>query len=166
MKLLSILVAASFSALPGLARAETCAPPSEPAANVALVKGFYAAFNTMQKSRLDDVLAQAWVDTPMSPGQGPGREGMKGAMDGYHQAFPDFHAENQDFIASGDKVVVRSLITATQKGDFAGVKATGKPIQLMAIDIHRICNGRVAETWHVEDWLGALFQMGAMPPKS
>ena len=165
MKRLALL-AAALATFPALAFAETCAAPGASADNIALVKGFYAAFNTMEKAKLDGVLAPAWIDTPMAPGQGPGREGMKGAMDGYHATFPDFHVENQDFIAAGDKVVVRSLITATQKGEFAGVKPSGKPFRIMAIDIHRLCNGEIAETWHVEDWLSALFQIGAMPPKS
>ena len=165
MNPLCIFATVAITLVPTLASAEAC-KPADPAVNIAFVKGFYTAFNTMQKAKLDDVLAENWIDTPMAPGQGAGREGMKGAMDGYHEAFPDFHAENQDFVAAGDKVVVRSLITATQRGDFAGVKATGKPIRLMAIDIHRICDGRIAETWHVEDWLSALFQIGAMPPKS
>jgi predicted ester cyclase len=166
MKSLPLVAAAIFAVLPTLAVAESCGTPGKPAADIALVKGFYASLNTMEKARLDDVLVADWIDTPLAPGQGPGREGMKKAMDGYHEAFPDFHVENRDFVVAGDKVVVRSLISATQKGDFAGVKATGKRFQMMAIDIHRLCNGRIAETWHVEDWLGALFQLGALPPKS
>ena len=30
----------------------------------------------------------------------------------------------------------------------------------MAIDIHRIANGRIVETWHVEDWLSVFGQLG------
>ena len=82
------------------------------------------------------------------------------------QAVQFFHRPHEDFVANGDKVLVRSTIRATQKGDFAGIKATGKSITLMAMDLHQICNGRVAQTWHVEDWLSAMFQMGALPPKN
>ena len=149
-----------------LKAAEACANPSTPAANIELVKKFYGAINTHAKPLLDDVLAKDWIDVPLAPGQGPGLEGMKGALDHYYAAFPDFTARNEDFVADGDKVLVRSTITATHKGDFAGVKATGKTITLMAMDLHQICNGRVAQTWHVEDWLSAMFQMGALPPKN
>jgi hypothetical protein len=31
----------------------------------------------------------------------------------------------------------------------------------MAIDIHRLENGQIAETWHIEDFLSVLFQLGA-----
>lgn len=90
---------------------------------------------------------------------------MKGAMDGYYASRPDFNATNQDMIAERDKVVVRSTINATQRGAFAGVVASNRPITIMAIDIHQICDGRVVKTWHVEDWLSGLFQMGALQPK-
>ena len=146
--------------------AEACTNPGTAAANIELVKKFYSAINTHTKPLLEEVLAKDWIDVPLAPGQGPGLEGMKGALDHYYASFPDFTAKNDDFVVSGDKVLVRSTITATQKGDFAGIKATGKTITLMAMDLHQICNGRVAQTWHVEDWLSAMFQMGALPPKN
>ena len=159
------IAALAMLATAPLKAAEACANPGTSAANIELVKKFYAAINTHAKPMLDDVLTKEWIDVPLAPGQSPGLEGMKGALDGYYAAFPDFSTRNEDFVADGDKVLVRSTITATQKGEFAGVKATGKTITLMAMDLHRICNGRVAQTWHVEDWLSAMFQMGALPPK-
>lgn len=142
-----------------------CTAIGSPAENVALVKGFYQAFASHSKDQLDTVLAADWVDVPLAPGQGPGLAGMKTAMDGFYASFPDFTPTNDDFIASGDKVVVRSTITATQRGPFAGVAPSNKRISVMAIDIHRICDGRIVQTWHVEDWLSGLFQMGGLPPK-
>lgn len=145
--------------------AQTCTNPGTPAANKTLVKKFYFAVDTKNKALLDDVLAKDWVDVPMAPGQQPGRDGMKGALEGYYASFPDFNAVNQDMIAEGDKVVVRSIIHATQRGSFAGVAASNRPIKIMAIDIHQICDGHVVKTWHVEDWLSGLFQMGSLPAK-
>jgi steroid delta-isomerase-like uncharacterized protein len=157
-------VLAACVAVPAAAQPSgQCANIGTPAKNIALAKGFYQAFASHAKDQLDSVLAADWIDVPMAPGQKPGLAGMKAAMDGYYATFPDFTPTNDDFIASGDKVVVRSTITATQRGAFAGVAATGKSISVMAIDIHRICNGRIAETWHVEDWLSGLFQMGGLP---
>ena len=154
------------SCWPSAKAAESCANPGTPSANIELVKKFYSAINSHAKPLLDEVLAKDWVDVPLTPGQGPGLEGMKGALDHYYAAFPDFTATNEDFVANADKVLVRSTIHATQKGDFAGIKATGKTITLMAMDLHQICNGRVIQTWHVEDWLSAMFEMGALPPKN
>ncbi len=147
-----------------VAAAGPCDDPGTPSGNTALVKKFYIALDTKNKDLLDEVLAEDWVDVPLAPGQQLGRTGMKGAVDGYFNSFPDFNVMNQDVIAEGDKVVVRSTIRATQRGAFASVAPSNKPFTIMAIDIHQVCNGRVVQTWHVEDWLSGLFQMGALPP--
>jgi steroid delta-isomerase-like uncharacterized protein len=75
--------------------------------------------------------------------------------------FRDLRVTNEDIIEAGDKVVVRSIFEGTHVGDFAGFPAKGRPIKIMAIDIHQFRDGKIARTWHLEDWLGGLFQMGA-----
>jgi predicted ester cyclase len=42
-----------------------------------------------------------------------------------------------------------------------GIPATNKYFSIGAHDIHRIANERIVESWHVEDWLSALVQLGA-----
>lgn len=144
---------------------DVCQNSGSPKNNIKVVKKFYKAFNTKEKNLLDQALAEDWVDVPVAPGQGPGRQGMKDAMDGYYASFPNFTVVNEDFITNGNKVVVRSTIHATQKGEFSSVKASDKPIEVMAIDIHELCGDHIKKTWHVEDWLTGLFQMGALPLK-
>jgi predicted ester cyclase len=56
---------------------------------------------------------------------------------------------------------VRSTIRATHEGELFGIPGTGMPIQFMAIDIHRLQGGQIVETWHIEDFLSVLFQIGA-----
>ena len=55
---------------------------------------------------------------------------------------------------------MRSTIRGTHEGDLFGIPATGRPIEFMAIDIHRLENGQIVETWHIEDFLSVLFQLG------
>jgi len=149
-------------ATPGWAAGD-CKNPGTAAANTGLVKNFYKAFNTKNKSLLDTTLTSDWLDIPLAQGQKPGLEGMKGVMDVYWASFPDLNVVNEEFIAQGNKVVVRSTVKATHKGDFATVKASGKPIAILAIDIHEVCDGRIVKTYHAEDWLSGLFQMGRLP---
>jgi predicted ester cyclase len=125
------------------------------------VKLFYEAFNTNQPELLDQVLAPEWEDIPLGPGQGPGRDAFKPMIGGFHQIFQNLKVTNEDIIESGDKVVVRSTIEGTQTGDFAGFPSHGRPVRVMAIDIHQFKDGKVIRTWHIEDWLSGLFQMGA-----
>lgn len=143
--------------------ASTCMHIGTSTANTALVKIFYRALDRHEPALLDQVLANDWTVIPPAAGQLAGREGMKGAMAGHYTSFPDFHVANDDFVAQGDKVVVRSTIHANQLGSFTGVPASAKAVTITAVDIHQICDGRVVKTWHVEDWLSGLFQMGALP---
>jgi hypothetical protein len=38
---------------------------------------------------------------------------------------------------------------------------TGKSFRIMAFDIQTIKNGKIAKTFHVENWLGAFEQLRA-----
>ena len=51
-------------------------------------------------------------------------------------------------------------------GHFLGFESKGRPFTIMTIDVHEFNDeGLVQTTWHLEDWLGGLFQMGAFDPE-
>lgn len=132
-------------------------------ANKAIALQFYEPFNTGDLTIIDRILATDWIEYPLSaPDQAPGREGFKPIIVGFRQTFPDVQFEIKDVIAEGDKVVVRSVIHGTQRGHFKQLSATCKPITIDATDIHRIKNDIIVETWHIEDRLGMLQQLGAL----
>jgi len=154
--LISPLAAATLA--PGRAQEATPA-----AADVeAIVRSFYEPFNTGDTSVYDTILAEDWTDHPLGMGQQPGRAGFPPVIEMFRAIFPDLHLVNDDVIVCGDKATVRSTITATHSGgELFGIPATGKPLQFMTIDIHRLENGQIVETWHIEDFLSVLFQLGA-----
>jgi predicted ester cyclase len=122
-----------------------------------------AAMRTGNLARLDEVLAPTAVDHNPTPGQTPGRDGIKKAFAEFHAAFPDMQMSVEDMLAEGDKVACRIVSRMTHRGDFQGIRATGKPVTLTGIDILRIVNGTVIERWGEFDNLGFLQQLGAMP---
>lgn len=130
-------------------------------ANTETVKLFYQAFSQNQPDLLDGVLAENGEDIPPNDGQEIGRDAFKPYVTGFHQIFSDLTIVNDAIIDAGDTVVVRSTISGTQAAPFAGFDSKGQPFSVMAIDIHQFQDGKVIKTWHVENWLGGLFQMGA-----
>jgi steroid delta-isomerase-like uncharacterized protein len=78
-------------------------------------------------------------------------------------AFPDLHVTVEDQVAEGDKVVTRFSAHGTHRGPFAGIPATGKPVTVRAIHIHRIAHGKIAELWEQIDLLGLMQQVGKAP---
>jgi len=131
----------------------------------ATVQGFYDAFNTGDVDALDGVLAPDWADYPPPPGPGTDVENFKQTVVlGTRAAFPDIFFATEDFVVEGNRVAVRSTATGTHEGSFLGVAGTGTPVEFQTIDIHRVEDGRIVETHHVEDLLGVLTQVGAFPP--
>ncbi len=126
------------------------------------IRIFYETFNTSDANLLDQIIAEDWVNIPVNPGQGPGREGFKQMIPGFAATFADGNLVIEDIVQEGNKVAVRSTYTAKQIGPFAGFPAKGREFTIMTIDIHEFNDeGMVQTTWHLEDWLGGLFQMGA-----
>jgi steroid delta-isomerase-like uncharacterized protein len=129
------------------------------------IRIFYETFNTNDANLLDQIIAEDWVHIPAAPGEEPGREGFKKQIPGFAATFADGKIVIEDIVQEGNKVAVRSTYTATQIGPFAGFPAKGRPFTIMTIDIHEFNDdGMVQTTWHLEDWLGGLFQMGAFEP--
>ena len=54
-------------------------------------------------------------------------------------------------------------LTGTHQGDFLGVPATGKPIEIRGMQIGRFEDGKMVERWGSSDELGILKQIGAAP---
>jgi steroid delta-isomerase-like uncharacterized protein len=91
-------------------------------------------------------------------------EQYKGLCQEYFTAFPDLHVTTDDLLAEGDKVVKVWTVNGTNKGDFMGIPATGKPIVIKGIEVFRIANGKIAELWASMDNLGMMQQLGVIPP--
>jgi len=166
--LLAALVFVAASALPtrnGKAQRSQATDAEPLSANKNLVRGFYTPFTTGNTAGLNDVLAADWQDIPMAPGQAPGRDGLPAIVDQLRETFSGFSAVEQDFIAEGDKVVVRSVWTAVHTGGFFGIKPTGKRITMNTTDVHQVANGRIIRTWHLEDMMGVYAQIGGLESK-
>ena len=132
----------------------------------ATAQRFYDAFNTGDVESLDEVLASDWADFPPPAGPGTDAEDVRETILGFRAAFPDLRIETQDMITEGDQVAVRSILTGTHDGTFLGVAGTGLPVEIQLIDIHRFADGLIVESYHVEDLIGALIQVGAFPPSA
>ena len=107
------------------------------------------------------ILSENWTESPSEPGAKPvGREDVKGMLVRLTGTFPDFRIKIDDIIQEGNKVVVRSTITGTQAKEFRGFPSKNRKMTMQAIDIHEFKDGRIVHTWHSEDWMTGLRQLG------
>ncbi|WP_217127581.1 ester cyclase [Streptomyces sp. AC558_RSS880] len=135
--------------------------------NAATIHRFHSAVNSGDR----DLIAEA-VDELVAPDllfHAPvpmglsGAEALKRVWEVLLRAFPDIHVTVEETISEGDKVVVRSTVTGTHRGEYQGVPPTGKTVTYSEIFIFRFANGRVAEVRGVVDVLSLLRQLGAFP---
>ena len=99
---------------------------------------------------------------PSSPGIADGPQGMKDLIGAYQTGFPDAHWAVDQTMADGDTVITRWTGSGTHRGDLLGIAPTGKQVSIPGVWIHRIENGRIAESWNVWDTLGMLQQLGVV----
>ena len=109
-------------------------------------------------------LADDFVEHEQTPGLAPTKDGVLEFFRMYRAAFPDLRFDPQDVIASDDKVVVRVRATGTNTGDFMGMPATGKSIDIQLVDIVRFDDdGLGREHWGVADVMAMMHQLGVVP---
>jgi len=131
--------------------------------NEALVRRFFEEFCNDRRAEVADELI---ADDYVSHGpQAPPAEGPDGVRDrvGVYQESVDGHWDVQELISVDDRAVARWIGIGTHRGELMGIPATGKPIEVEAISVFRVENGKIAEEWTVWDALGLLQQVGAVP---
>lgn len=89
-----------------------------------------------------------------------GRAGLKQNMTGRFRAFPDLRVTIVEIVAEGDKVGIWYTVQGTQKGEFEGVRPTGKQVNWFGADFLRVQGSQIVEGWFVDDSLGLLRQLG------
>jgi predicted ester cyclase len=125
----------------------------------ALVRAFYEPFRTGDTSIYSEILADAWVDLPLGPGQEPGLAGFSAQIATFREVFPDYDVVNEELIVAADRVAVRNTVTGTHQGAFMGQEATGRRVAMRTMDMHQVHNDRIIATWHLEDFAGLIAQL-------
>jgi ketosteroid isomerase-like protein len=60
-----------------------------------------------------------------------------------------------------DLIIVRGEATGTPVAEFFGAAPPGKPFKTMAIDLFTVRDGRLAQAYHIENWVTAIEQLRA-----
>jgi len=130
---------------------------------VILRRFFEELFNQGNLAAADEIVSATYRNHNAAPGETPGRVGLTQFVTYLRSGFRDLNFTIDDQVAEGDKVVTRWNATGIHQGEFAGVPATGKPVVITAINIHRVVDGQIQEGWLNWDALGMLQQLGVAP---
>ena len=138
--------------------------------NINTIGRVLEALNTGDVSRIHEFISpeyfnhESQVDPVRSKLRGP--EEFIDTVKNLRSAFADLHYEEQETIASGDKVVQILTITGKHVGNFFGISApTGHDISYQAVHIHRIGeDGKIVEHKAIRDDLKFMMQLGLVGP--
>jgi ketosteroid isomerase-like protein len=161
-KIGQVVVAATVAMIPLVASAQSLTDAQARTA----IASWYALFNqpvqgdmrTLQEQVLTADYESCWG---YLPSECWGREASIKVVGGFAKSIPDMKFDIKEVLVSGDRVIVRGEVTGTPAGDLFGAPHSGKSFRIMAIDIQTIRDGKIARTYHLENWLSALGQLRA-----
>ena len=91
-----------------------------------------------------------------------GAEAVKGLFAAYRAGFPDFHVRVDERVADSERIAQAFTMTGTHRGEFMGIPATGKAIEVHGVVFSRFADGKIVEEWEVIDQLAFLQQLGVV----
>ena len=129
-----------------------------------LVRAFFDAVNADEGARIDALVDRGFLSYDLHGVLS--RTGLKRYHADLRRSFSELRFEvheNVGVLVEGDLVALRTIITGTHAGDYAGVAATGNRIQTSASHIFRVRDDRLVEHWPVLDTYRILVAIGAIP---
>ena len=131
-----------------------------------IIAPWYGLFNVATRGDVKTIQEQVLTADYEScsgylPSECWGRDISIKVVSNFSNSIPDMKFDIKEVLVSGDRVVVRGEVTGTPAGELFGVPHTGKSFRIMAIDIQTVRDGRIARTFHMENWLSALGQLRA-----
>lgn len=133
--------------------------------NLKAVNAFYSAIlsnpTQLTEEEFYTIISKDLVSIPTPPA-GEGAEGMFNSVKYFGQVIPNLSWEPQEILQDGNKYTVRSIVKGTPTGPFFSIEtATGKSFETMSIDILTVKDGKVVQSYHLEDWTTAIVQLTA-----
>jgi len=112
--------------------------------NKAAVQRLYELINRNDSDNFADVVASDYIDR--SNGR-KGPEGMAAAAANLHRAYAELTIDLLDVIAEGELVTVRWLETGRHVGQFFDSKPTNRPFEARGVNVYRVKEERIVESW-------------------
>src|SRR6267378_6393641 len=129
-----------------------------------LVRALFDAINADDPASTDRVLARSFLSYDVHGTRS--RTGLKRYHSDLRLSFSELRFEvheNVGVLVEGDLVALRTIITGTHTGDYAGVAPTGAQIQTSASHFFRVRDDHLVEHWQVVDTYRILAAIGAIP---
>ncbi|MCK5944566.1 MAG: ester cyclase [Planctomycetes bacterium] len=136
--------------------------PPQPYQNLQVMRGWIELANGGDLDRVDDLFADDHVlDENGTRFEGPAA--MRQHIARVREAFAGFHLEPQHEHAAGDLCSTRWTATGKHTGEFLGIPATGRKIEVHGLTLTRCRDGKMVESFLSWDTNVLLRQLGVAP---
>ena len=130
----------------------------------AIIAPWYSLFNVKSRGDVKAIEEQVVTSDYEScagylPGECWGRDTSIKVVGNFANSIPDMTFDIKEVLVAGDRVIVRGEVSGTPAGELFGAPHTGKSFKIMTVDIQTIKDGKIAKTFHMENWLSALKQL-------
>jgi steroid delta-isomerase-like uncharacterized protein len=134
--------------------------------NKAIIRRFVdEVINGGNVELVDQLVAPNYaVHDQSNPDRPNGIDGVKGFIQMFKGGLSEWKYTIEGMMAENDSVMYRWTMEAVHSGPFMGIPPTGKRLKISGVDIFRVENGKIVESWAYADALGMLQQLGVIPP--
>ncbi len=131
------------------------------------------AFMTQHQAKFDagdaaalaaDYTEDGTMET-LSTGTHRGRQQIEEFYQRWTQAFPGMGHTAETVVAEEDRAASFFVVSGTHAGNFLGLPATGKRIELRCVRLVRFEHGLIAHERFVYDFSGLLIKLGVVKAK-
>lgn len=110
----------------------------------------------------EELMAPDFVNHSAPPGVSPASDGMIAFLQNVlWKSFSDIHIDILDQVAEADKVSTRKNVSGVHIGEFFGMPASNKKINIEILEIVRVQDGRYREHWSIWNFQKVMAQLKA-----
>lgn len=131
--------------------------------NKLLVRRYYEeVVNTGNVDQLAEFVSPDFVEVHNNTRYPVGLEGAKEHVLGVRETYPDLHLTIEQQIAEGEWVATRVTARGTHSGVWLGMRPTGEKLEMTAVNIDRVVDGRIVEHGGAANLLEPFLKIGAI----
>lgn len=127
-----------------------------------LMDGILDAWNSKDWEKLKAYHVVSWIDHTSPHGMND-LAALEGIFNSFTSAFPDLELDIPKAVVDGNEIAYFYLLSGTHIGDFMGIPASGREINIKGMTMLTMEDGKCGQAWGVLDMLALMRQVGALP---
>ncbi|KAA3620451.1 MAG: hypothetical protein DWQ05_00490 [Calditrichaeota bacterium] len=131
--------------------------------NKDIVRRFYEeVVSTGNTDRIQEFISEEYTEVFDGKRYPSGIEGAKSHIIGVRQTYHDLNISIEHQISEDVWVVSCITTTGIHKGEWLGIKPTGKPVVFTGVNVDKVVDGLIVEHGGAANMLGPLLEIGAV----